>query len=661
MGSMRSQSHRVSLLVTAMIVVSLALGAVLVAPPARAIVAPTAPWSPYSSVIGGSGTLTNDTPTVITDGANHIYVFYYREAPGFVYNLYVMKYQDKGTAGALSPVAGFPVQVNSVANTVFDNALGIWRPAAAVDHSGTVYAVWRTTTPALSLFLSKSTNGGLTWNAQVEVNPVGWDGHNYQPTLAVAPNGHVYVAWTGYNPAGSGTFYNTTVAYSTDGGATFSAPKNISASWTANWWSGHPSIAVDSHNRVYVVWSQYTSGPGYPARVNYSYSDDGVTWSAPVTLNGGPLQGTGPGIVVDAQDKVDVFWADGRTAVSGNSLIYYRSSSDRGATWSPEMPITTGVANPVLGYFGADVRAAVEGDALRVVWDSIFGSPAMSSVLSPNDGGTWASEELRVTSSTAAIIAADGNGTFYAFSTDAATTVDSIGVTWWHSPPSHATITSVTPGTGSLTVSWSAPPEGDVIAYQVWRSSDGSTYNLVATVNAPSTSYADSGLANGTYWYQVYAVDAYGYVGQASPSALGVVGPTTAQLVANLQSEISALQAQLTAANASSAAAIAAAQAQITSLQTQLTNLQNSQATSNAADAAALARLQANLTAVQNQLNNLQGQQATQTISYANLAFEVIVVVLLVVLLLNQMRKPKVPQMMMAEPAQTPKKPEDDL
>ncbi len=256
----------------------------------------------------------------------------------------------------------------------------------------------------------------------------------------------------------------------------------------------------------------------------------------------------------------------------------------------------------------------------------------------------------------------DQNGTVYVAGSETYATNFRVVLGYWHSLPSRPVITSIASGTGRLTVTWTAPPEADIATYRIWRSNDGSTYTLVSTVNAPTLTYTDTGLANGTYWYKIDAVDVLGDVSHESVPASGIVGPTTQQLIDALNAQIAALQAQLAQVNASSAAAIAAAQAQITALQAQLTSLQSSQAASNAATAAELARLQANITALQGQLNSLQGQQATQSISYANLAFEIIVVVLLVVLLLNQMRKPKSPQLMMAQPGQAePKKPEDDL
>ncbi len=637
---MHSALHRVSLLVALALVISLAAATVIVPGPAGAAPVSSTPWSSYTSLIGGSGTLANETPAVVADHAGNIYVFYFRMDPGAVWNLYVVKYQDEGTAGALTPAAGFPVRVNTVTNNVFPGNVGIWAPAAAIDSAGNVYAAWATN--ALNVFVSKSTDGGLTWSAQSQANPASLAGDVFAPSLALAPDGRVYVAWVDEVLRGSNYFYNISVTYSTDGGSTFGAYQNVSANSPANWWVSTPDIAVDSHNRVHVVYAQYTFSGASPSWVNYTYSDGGVVWSAPVTLNGG-LYGLNPQIAVDAQDVLHVAWVDTRTGVYGNPLIYYRSSSDRGATWTAEVPISTGLWAAPINYYTTIVRIAVEGDTVMVVWDTNTPGTAMNSVVSSNGGGTWTQEQVHVTGGVSSYLAADGNGTFYAFSTDEGTTPHSIGAMWWHAPPSHPTITSVTPGAGSLAVAWTASPENDVVTYQVWRSSDGSTYSLVASVDAGTTSYTDTGLANGTYWYQIDPVDAFGYVGNPSPSAMGTVGPSVAQL----QAEITALQNVLNSANAD----LGAIQTRLDNLKSQLTAVQGN-----------TTALQNEINNLQNQINAMQGQQATQTMSYANLAFEIIVVVLLVVLLLNQMRKPKSPQLMMAQPAQAePRKPEDDL
>src|SRR5205823_4784206 len=53
-------------------------------------------------------------------------------------------------------------------------------------------------------------------------------------------------------------------------------------------------------------------------------------------------------------------------------------------------------------------------------------------------------------------------------------------------------------------------------SFQIKRSTDGSTFSQVAAVGAGVTSYADSGLASATYYYQVVGVTAQGGNGGAT-------------------------------------------------------------------------------------------------------------------------------------------------
>lgn len=62
-------------------------------------------------------------------------------------------------------------------------------------------------------------------------------------------------------------------------------------------------------------------------------------------------------------------------------------------------------------------------------------------------------------------------------------------------------------GRGQVTVTWSANPGAS--SYNVKRSgTSGGPYALIASTGA--TSYADEGLANGTYYYVVTCVGSYG-------------------------------------------------------------------------------------------------------------------------------------------------------
>jgi len=116
-------------------------------------------------------------------------------------------------------------------------------PTVAPD--GTVYVFWDGSTRKAtldSIWVVKSTDGGVTWSKPVAVSPLvdiipaantAFRVNSY-PGASVAPDGTVYVTWSslmsdatgGLCPARTNTGCHATVLYSksTDGGATWSAP-----------------------------------------------------------------------------------------------------------------------------------------------------------------------------------------------------------------------------------------------------------------------------------------------------------------------------------------------------------------------------------------------------------------------------------------------------
>jgi hypothetical protein len=88
------------------------------------------------------------------------------------------------------------------------------------------------------------------------------------------------------------------------------------------------------------------------------------------------------------------------------------------------------------------------------------------------------------------------------------TTVASLAPTTDTIAPSVPTGLTSTFGHHSASLSWTDDP--DVDSYKVYRSTDGVTYTLVATLNpvTDGTSYSDSGLTNGqAYYYRVTGTD----------------------------------------------------------------------------------------------------------------------------------------------------------
>ena len=173
------------------------------------------------------------------------------------------------------------------------------------DKSGNVYYFW----PAFSarrIFVRKSTNGGTSFNAAVQAG-ITQDGFDfaipametrrafiYAAADADLSNGpfanSIYAAWTDTTAPESGTPANNhgriQVAYSRDGGATWTAttPHETADANTVDRF--HPWLAVGPDGKVYVIFYDTRRDPTRVAvDIFYSVSADGAqTWSVPARL-----------------------------------------------------------------------------------------------------------------------------------------------------------------------------------------------------------------------------------------------------------------------------------------------------------------------------------------------------------------------------------------
>ncbi len=626
-------------------------------------------WSGANWVAAGA----NDErqSSVVADGRGTFYVFYLNTDSGSGQtDVYSSKWTTRGLSGNPEPEQA-DVRVNDVVGDVAISSplFGLAQvPRGAIDHSGNLYVVWTST--GYDVMVSKSTDGGDSWLPAVKANSAAaGPAYDFDPRLAVTGTGATEKIWVAWSQlwAGPGYFLaNVTVSHSDNLGSTFIDYTNVSGQGGAGTtFIIAPDFVADSLARLYVTYTavEVSSMTIY---ANFTRSDDGVAWTSPWTFST-PGGGFFPVLAVDGRNRVHLAWYDQTRTPSGAPTAYYIRSDSRGLDWTTKLPINQGRSGPS-GNVGPSL--VVHGDTVMFVWDAQTFTYGLGYAISADGGNLWYPEQFYQPGFpiTNMALAADENGTFYAVWTTYNGFDFDTGFSFWDGPPSRPVIASIARGTSSLTVSWAAVPEPDAAVYRVWRSAGGSSYELIGTVDAGTTSFVDAGLANGTYSYEVTAVDVRGTSSHPSVPMSATVGMTTQEMIdalnaeiVSLRAEIDALQSQLTATNASLSAQLDAAQAEIASLQAQLTALQNSEAASNAAIQQQLDRLQANLTNLQNQLSQARAEAATQTMSYLNLGFEVLVVVLLALILVMQMRRPKTPKVMMAEPPAPPSKPGDEL
>ena len=116
------------------------------------------------------------------------------------------------------------------------------------------------------------------------------------------------------------------------------APADWSAVRRITWTSGgsyYPALAIDASGYLHVVWHDDTPG-NY--QIYYKRSTDGgTTWSANQRLTWTSNDSITPDIAVDPPGRVHVVWHD---YTPGNAEIYYKRSTDGGASWLPSQRLT---------------------------------------------------------------------------------------------------------------------------------------------------------------------------------------------------------------------------------------------------------------------------------------------------------------------------------
>lgn len=149
-------------------------------------------------------------------------------------------------------------------------------------------------------------------------------------SMTSSPDGTLYVAWRKILP---GDLRETVVARSTDAGRTFTAPVIVGHDrWVFPGCPHRPaSIGTDRQGRLYVVW--YTEGSDETPSIYLAYSDDrGETFSSKQKLN--LSKGTFPDhpqMAVDSEGRLVIVWEE-QSPVRREVVVSV--SLDRGQSFS---------------------------------------------------------------------------------------------------------------------------------------------------------------------------------------------------------------------------------------------------------------------------------------------------------------------------------------
>jgi BNR repeat-like domain len=209
---------------------------------------------------------------------------------------------------------------------------------------GHCYIEWDDPSTRNLIWMSTSTDGGLTWSAAHTTADLA-AGIGGQPV--VQPNGTVIV------PIENDTGAAMLAFRSTNGGTSWSAAATIS-SITDHFVAGNlrtsalPSAAIDAAGKVYAIWQDCRFRTGCSSNdLVLSTSTDGVKWTAPTRIPIDPLTSTVdhfiPGLAAEAATSgssahlaLTYYFYSSANCEASTCALYsgFISSPDGGSTWT---------------------------------------------------------------------------------------------------------------------------------------------------------------------------------------------------------------------------------------------------------------------------------------------------------------------------------------
>ncbi|MEK6987834.1 MAG: hypothetical protein AABX97_07055, partial [Candidatus Thermoplasmatota archaeon] len=213
------------------LVAAMLFAGVLVSAPRAAATHDTVMWSrPFWAATTGDDEFYS---SVLADGNGTFYVFYLRtDSFSGLTDVYESKWTTRGPSGVPEGILyNVLVNVNNVGEVATnDPFFGLpATPTAAIDHSGNLFVVW--TSNAYDVYVSKSTDGGVTWLPAVKANSATVTAYDFAPSIAITGTGaseKIWVSWSQLWFTGFALYNNATVSHSDNLGSTFIGYTNAS-------------------------------------------------------------------------------------------------------------------------------------------------------------------------------------------------------------------------------------------------------------------------------------------------------------------------------------------------------------------------------------------------------------------------------------------------
>ena len=206
------------------------------------------------------------------------------------------------------------------------------------------------------IYYKRSTNKGVSWEADFRLtqDPL------ISEYVRICSSGlFVHTVWKDNRDGNNEIYYKR----STNGGASWDGVSRLTNDPDESY---NPDISVTGAN-VHIVWVEYLSGS---REIYYKRStDNGLNWDAGIRLTNNSALSDFPA-VISSGSYVHTAWTDDR---DGNWEIYYKRSTDGGATWNNSFTRLTN--DPEESKVPS---ICITGSAIHVLWsDKRLGAPEL--------------------------------------------------------------------------------------------------------------------------------------------------------------------------------------------------------------------------------------------------------------------------------------------
>ena len=198
------------------------------------------------------------------------------------------------------------------------------------------------------------------------------------PTTARDSDGNIWVVWEHAVAAGNSDIY---IGKLLADGSAFEASQVV---FSDIYDKRYPAIAIDSGNKLHVVWQGKDSTGFWDIFISSSNDVDGIIWGAPVKVSNHDPDNennqTMPAIAIDAADKIYIAWEDDSQGTLDKNIR--AASSSNPMSWPSSEEITNAINNQI-----TPVIDILSGSVPYVFWASA--ENASDDIFSSKYTGIW--------------------------------------------------------------------------------------------------------------------------------------------------------------------------------------------------------------------------------------------------------------------------------